>query len=156
MYYYFYNYKVETATVKIWLEDWQELTQEEIIIYNTGNYKRIIKHDNKYIFDNTDYSIINLTELKQNKISDLSQMCLAFGDSIAPNYKFNNCLLSKEMEENGETPIYLDWREQLADYTNKRIYARNEFYRIKKLIEDASTMEEIISIFTLDILKYET
>ena len=50
MYYYFYNYKVETATVKIWLEDWQELTQEEIIIYQNNDYDNIEFINNKYCF----------------------------------------------------------------------------------------------------------
>ena len=36
MYYYFYNYKVETATVEITLSDWQPLTKEEIIIYQNN------------------------------------------------------------------------------------------------------------------------
>ena len=155
MYYYFYNYKVETATTKIYLEDWQELTSEEINIYESNNYKCIIKFGNIYKFDNTDLPEINLDELKQNKILELSKICLDFGESIAPNYKFSNCILSKEMEESGENPIYTNWRDQLNEYTTKRIFVRNEFYRIKTLIENSTNIDELLSIFTLDILKYE-
>lgn len=154
--YYFYNFNVETATTEIFLPGWQKLTQEEIEIFRSGNYSKIEKVYNHYCFsDIIDLSLFNLTEFKNNKISDLSQMCLAIGDSIAPNYKFDNCLLSKEMEENGETPIYSDWREKLNDYKNKRIFLRNEFYRIKSLIEKSESREEIEILFTPNILNYE-
>ena len=152
MYYYFYNYKVETATVKIWLEDWQELTQEEIIIYQNNDYDNIEFINNKYCFTkNISLNQFDLSSYKAEKIKELSYLSLSVGEVVAPTYKFHNCLLSKEMEENGEDPIYPDWKEVMEEFKNKRIALRNEFYRLKSVIENAITQEEIDSLFTINI-----
>ena len=55
------------------------------------------------------------------------------------------------MEENGETPIYENWEDVLNEYKNKRIALRNEFYRLKAVVENATTKEEIDNLFTINI-----
>ena len=152
MYYYFYNYKVETATVEITLSDWQPLTKEEIIIYQNNDYNNIEFINNKYCFTkNISLNQFNLEIYKIEKIQELSYLSLSVGEVVAPTYKFHNCLLSKEMEENGEIPIYPNWRDVMNEYKKKRIDLRNEFYRLKTVVENAVTKEEIDSLFTIDI-----
>ena len=76
---------------------------------------------------------------------------MSVGEIVAPTYKFHNCLLSKEMEENGEDPIYPDWREVMEEFKNKRIALRNEFYRLKTVVESSKTQDEIDQLFTPNI-----
>ena len=152
MYYYFYNYKVETATVKIWLEDWQELTPEEIEIYKSGDYSSIEKINDRYTFTGiVNVNEFNLDTYKVEKIQELNYLSLSVGEVVAPTYKFHNSLLSKEMEEAGENPIYPDWRAVMNEYKCKRIALRNEFYRLKSVVESANTKKEIDSLFTINI-----
>ena len=145
MYYYFYNYKVETATVKIWLEDWQELTQEEIIIYQNNDYDNIEFINNKYCFTKNIINI-NLDEYKASKIEKLSRLSFILGEEIIPNYKYSNCLISKNLVERGEDPIYPNYLNLMIEYENSRVSLRKEFYRCKGLIESATTKEEIDNI----------
>ena len=145
MYYYFYNYKVETATVKIWLEDWQELTQEEIIIYQNNDYDNIEFINNKYCFTKNIINI-NLDEYKTSKIEKLSRLSFILGEEIIPNYKYSNCLISKNLVERGEEPIYPNYLNIMIEYENSRVFLRKEFYRCKGLIESATTKEEIDNI----------
>lgn len=144
MYYYFYNYKVETATVKIYLEDWQELTSEEIDIYESNNYKRIIKFGNIYKFDNIDD--FDLEQYKRIKIDLISGESFTLGEQIIPDYKYRNCLISKGLVERNEPPIYENYIEIMHQYEDLRRDLRNEFYRCKFLIENATTKEEIDNI----------
>ena len=51
------------------------------------------------------------------------------------------------MEENAETPIYSNWRVIMEEFKNKRIALRNEFYRLKSIIEQAETKEAVDAIF---------
>lgn len=152
MYYYFYNYKVETATVEITLSDWQPLTKEEIIIYQNNDYNNIEFINNKYCFTkNISLNQFDFNSYKTEKIKELSYLSLSVGEIVAPTYKFHNCLLSKEMEENGEDPIYPDWREVMEEFKNKRIALRNEFYRLKTVVESSKTQDEIDQLFTPNI-----
>jgi len=142
--YYFYNYKVETATVEINLPGWQKLTDDEIEIYKSGNYHSINKFEDRYCFSSLiDTSFFDFDQYKLLKIQELSQLSLSVGEDIAPTYRFHNCLLSKEMEENGEIPIYSNWREVMQDFKIKRINLRNEFYRLKSIIENAADKNEL-------------
>lgn len=146
--YYFFNKKVETATTEIKLPGWQQLTQEEIEIYKSGDYSSIEKFNDRYTFAmiNT-VNQFNLDTYKFEKIQELSYLSLSVGEVVAPTYKFHNCLLSKEMEENAETPIYSNWRVIMEEFKNKRIALRNEFYRLKSIIEQAETKEAVDAIF---------
>lgn len=149
--YYFYDGNVETATTEI--RGWQELTSEEIEQYMTGLYDISINIDGIYSFILRVDQKIDLEEYKLNRIKDLSALSLSVGEIIAPTYMFNNCLLSKDMEELGEIPIYKNWRDVLNEYKNKRIALRNEFYRLKTVVENANSQEEIDKLFTIDIFK---
>ena len=152
LYYYFYNYNVETATVKILLEDWQELTQEEIEIYKSGDYSSIEKINDHYCFSKSiTINQFNLETYKIEKIQELSYLSLSVGEVVAPTYKFYNCLLSKEMEENGEDPIYTDWKVAMNEFKSKRVALRNEFYRLKSIVENAETKDEIDQLFTPNV-----
>lgn len=147
--YYFYNYKVETSDVQIYAEGWQELTSEEIEIYKSGYYSSIEKINDNYCFSKSiTINQFNLETYKIEKIQELSYLSLSVGDIIAPTYKFHNCLLSKEMEETGEIPIYPDWRDVMNEFKSKRVALRNEFYRLKSVVENATSKEQIDSLFT--------
>ena len=144
MYYYFYNYKVETATVKIWLEDWQELTPEEIEIFKKEEYKRIIKTNGVYSFLNE--NDFDLEQYKRIKIDLISGESFTRGEQIIPDYKYRNCLISKGLVERGEDPIYTNYLDVMHEYEDIRKDLRNEFYRCKNLIDGATTKEEIDNI----------
>lgn len=150
--YYFFEGRVETATTEIKLPGWQQLTQEEIEIYKSGDYSSIEKFNDRYTFAKIiTINQFNLDTYKVEKIQELSYLSLSVGEVVAPTYKFHNCLLSKEMEENGEDPIYHDWRVVMNEFNSKRIALRNEFYRLKSVVENANTKEEIDSLFTINI-----
>ena len=144
MYYYFYNYKVETATVKIWLEDWQELTPEEIEIFKKEEYKRNIKTNGVYSFINE--NDFDLEQYKRIKIDLISGESFTRGEQIIPDYKYRNCLISKGLVERGEDPIYTNYLDVMHEYEDLRKDLRNEFYRCKNLIDGATTKEEIDNI----------
>lgn len=141
--YYFFEGRIETATTEI--RAWQELTSEEVENYLTGNYD-VVFSDNKYCLQLHTEPPFDLAFYKESKISEMSLTSLAVGETIAPDYRLHNCMLSKEMEANGETPIYSDWETKLNDYKNKRVFLRNEFYRLISLIEVAETKEQIDNI----------
>ncbi len=146
--YYFFNFKVETAVTEINLPGFQRLTSGEIEIYKTGDYDSISKFNDLYCFaKNVNLNQFDLNIYKAEKIKELSYLSLSVGEVVAPTYKFHNCLLSKEMEENGETPIYLNWRDVLNEYKCKRIALRNEFYCLKSVVEKATSKKEIDSLF---------
>ena len=150
--YYFYNFNVETATTEIFLPGWQKLTPDEITQYLDNDYIKIVKNGDRYSFSNESTTIpFDLDSYKNEKIRDLSYLRLSVGEVVAPTYKFNNCLLSKEMEENGEIPIYSNWREVMDEYKIKRIALRNEYYRLKSVVENAFTKEDIDQLFTPNI-----
>ena len=138
--YYFFENKVETATTEI--RGWQELTQKQIENYLAGGYDIVFINDKYDLVLHVDIPF-DLDFYKESKISEMSILSLEIGESIAPDYRLHNCILSKEMELNGETPIYSDWQIRLDDYKNKRIYLRDEFYRLKSLIEVSETKEQI-------------
>jgi len=142
--YYFFNYKVETATSEINLPGWQKLTQEEIIIYKTCNYKRIVKNDNIYCFSNEDD--FNLDQYKQIKIDLISGESFTKGEQLIPDYKYRNCLISKGLIERGEVPIYDNYIDLMHEYEDLRKDLRTEFYRCKTLIEQAINKEEVDNI----------
>ena len=142
--YYFYNGVVETATAII--NGWQELTKEEIQLWLTGDYE-VQFTNNIYSLILRKHIVFDLEQYKLDRIKDLSNLSLSIGEIIAPSYIFNNCILSKEMELIGEIPIYVNWRDVLNDYKNKRIALRNEFYKLKNDIENFSTKEEIDVLF---------
>ena len=147
--YYFYNYNVETATTEIKLPGWQKLTESEIEIFKSGDYSSIEKINDHYYFSKSiTINQFNLETYKIEKIQELSYLSLSVGEVVAPTYKFHNCLLSKEMEENGETPIYIDWRDVMNEFKSKRVALRNEFYRLKSVVENATSKEQIDSLFT--------
>ena len=52
------------------------------------------------------------------------------------------------MEETGEIPIYPDWRDVMNEFKSKRVALRNEFYRLKSVVENATSKEQIDSLFT--------
>ena len=143
--YYFFNNKVETATTEIKLPGWQQLTQEEIIIYQNNDYDNIEFINNKYCFTKNIINI-NLDEYKTSKIEKLSCLSFILGEEIIPNYKYNNCLISKNLVERGEEPIYPNYLNIMIEYENSRVFLRKEFYRCKGLIESATTKEEIDNI----------
>lgn len=143
--YYFYNNRIETATTEI--RGWQQLNKEEIDNYLTGNYEVIFNVD-KYELKLQQEVPFDLIQYKADVIRDLSALSLSVGEIVAPTYKFNNCLLSKFMVENNETPIYDNWLEIMNDFKNKRIALRNEFYRLKSLIEQALNKENIDILLT--------
>jgi hypothetical protein len=142
--YYFFDYKVETATVEIHLPGWQKLTEEEINIYKSGEYKRIVKTNNHYSFCINDE--FDLEQYKRIKIEFISGESFARGEQIIPDYKYMNCLISKGFVERGESPIYNNYIELMQEYECVRRDLRNEFYRCKSLIENAKTKEEIDQI----------
>lgn len=151
--YYFFNNKVETATTEIKLPGWQRLTDDEIEIYKSGDYNSIEKFNDHYCFSNEiDTNLFNIEQYKRIKIELISGESFAKGEQIIPDYKYRNCLISKGLVERNEPPIYENYIEIMHQYEDLRRDLRNEFYRCKFLIENATTKEEI------DIIKfvYET
>ena len=146
--YYFFEGKVETATTTI--HGWQELTAKQIEQYSTGDYDVAFVNDKWDLVLHVE-PIFDLQQYKLDKIKELSYLALSVGNRVAPNYKLDNCILSKEMELNGETPIYENWRNVMNEYKNKRTEIRNEFYRLKYIVENANSQTEIDSLFTINI-----
>lgn len=143
--YYFFEGRVETATATI--HGWQELTTKQIENWLKGGYD-VVFVNNKYDLVLHVEPPFDLAFYKESKISEMSILSFEVGETLAPDYKLRNCLLSKEMELNGETPIYLNWRDVMDDYKNKSVYLRNEFYRLKGLILSANTNEDIDNIIS--------
>ena len=143
--YYFFNYKVETATSEIKLPGWQRLTEEEIAIYKLADYDSIELFEGKYCFAKT-INTFNLDQYKKIKIEYISGESFTRGEQILPDYKYRNCLISKGLIERGELPIYDNYSEIMIQYENIRKELRNEFYRCKNLIELATTKEEVDNI----------
>ena len=145
--YYFYNYKVETATVEINLPGWQKLTDDEIEIYKSGNYKSIEMIDDLYCFSNTiENPSFNLDELKQSKVELLSSQSFDRAEDYMPKYKYENCLISKSLVERGKAPIYPNYLEIMRLYEESRVSLRLRFYECKSLVEAATSVEEIDKI----------
>lgn len=145
LFYYFYKNKVETATVEITFSDWQPLTKEEIIIYQNNDYDNIEFINNKYCFTKNIINI-NLDEYKNSKIELLSNQAFDIAERILPEYKYKNCLISKNLVERGENPIYENYMDIMLEYENSRVLIRQEFYRCKEAILKASSITEIDNI----------
>lgn len=143
--YYFYDYKVETATSEVKLPGWQILSPEEVNIFKKREYKRIVKMNNVYSFTNED-EFIDLVDYKRLKIDSISGQSFTLGEQIIPDYKYLNCLISKGLVERGENPIYNNYLEIMEQYETLRRDLRNEFYRCKNLILAAFTVDEIDQI----------
>lgn len=145
--YYFYNYKVETATVEINLPGWQKLTDDEIEIYKSGNYNSIEIFDERYTFTKiTNANAFDLEQYKRIKIEYISGESFTRAEQAVPEYRYKNCLISKSLIERGKGPIYNNYLEIIQQYEDSRISCRNEFYRCKNLIEHAKTKEEVDNI----------
>lgn len=142
--YYFFAGRVETATTEINLPGWQRLTDDEIEIYKSCSYKKIVKNNNIYSFSNEDD--FDLEQYKKIKIEFISGESFARGEQIIPDYKYRNCLISKGLVERNELPIYDNYIELMHRYEDLRKDLRNEFYRCKAQIESATTKEEIDNI----------
>jgi acylphosphatase len=145
--YYFYDYKVETATTEIKLPGWQRLTNDEIEIYKSGDYNSIEKFNDIFCFSNViDTNLFNIEQYKRIKIDLISGESFTRGEQIIPDYKYRNCLISKGLVERGEDPIYTNYLDVMHEYEDLRKDLRNEFYRCKNLIDGATTKEEIDNI----------
>lgn len=145
LYYYFYDYRVETATTEIKLPGWQPLTSEEIIIYQNNDYDNIEFINNKYCFTKNNITI-NLDEYKNLKINEFSRLSFIIGEEIIPNYKYMNCLISKQFVERGEDPIYSNYIELMEQYEILRKDLRTEFYRCKEAVLKCNSIKEIDDI----------
>lgn len=145
LFYYFYKNKVETATVEITSPGWQSLTSEEIITYKNNDYDKIVFIDNKYYFIKNNITI-DLEEYKNSKIGLLSMQSFDIAETIIPDYKYKNCLISKNLVERGEDPIYENYIDIMLEYENSRVWVRQEFYRCKEAILKATSIEEIDNI----------
>lgn len=141
--YYFINGKVETATTSLF--NFQELTENQISNYLTGLYDVALINNKFDLILHVD-PIFDIDFYKESKISEMSTLSLEVAKTLVPDYKVNNCVISKISEEMGSTPIYTDWRERIIDLKLKSIYLRDEFYRLKSLIEHAETKEQIDNI----------
>lgn len=151
--YYFHENNIETATTEINVAGWYKFTEKQTTDYLAN--PNLLPFWNGSSYDLIDYvpPIFDLEPYKIEKIKELSYLSLSVGNVVAPAYKFDNCMISKFMEEKGEDPIYDNWEYVLTDYQNKRIALRNEFYRLKTIVENAITKEEIDSLFTIDIFQ---
>ena len=151
--FYFHENNIETATTEINVAGWFKFTEEQTAAYlaNTD----LLPYWNGSSYELIDYvpPIFDLDTYKLEKIQELSYLSLSVGNVVAPAYKFDNCMISKFMQENGENPIYSNWEEVLNDYKNKRIALRDEFYRLKVVVENATSKEEIDGLFTIDIFQ---
>lgn len=141
--YYFINGNVETATTELY--NFQELTETQISNHLTGLYDVVLANNQFDLIEHIEPPF-DLPFYKDSKISEMSALSLEVSKTLVPDYKLNNCVLSKISEEIGETPIYYDWRIKIIDLKAKSLYLRNEFYRLKQLIEVAMTKEQIDSI----------
>lgn len=143
--YYFYNYQVQTSDVPIYAEGWQALTSEEIFMYKNDNFLPVTKKGSTYCFHNIEEDF-DLEQYKKIKIEYLSGESFTRGEQIIPNYKYTNCIISKNLVERGEDPIYPDYLDIMIQYEHSRVSLRKEFYDCKKLVELATTKEEIDNI----------
>ena len=146
--YYFHENNIETATTEINVQGWYKFTDEQTSAY-TAN-KNLLPYWNGSTYELIEYvpPIFDLANFKLMKLSDMSNLSLMIKEQKYPYYKYQNAMSSLNMIMRNEAPIYT---HEVADaiiqeYDNKFKAFREEYYRLKSLIEVATTLEQVDEI----------
>lgn len=146
--YYFHENNIETATTEINASGWYKFTDEQTSAYLSN--KTLLPYWNGSCYELIDYvpPVFDLANFKLMKLSDMSDLSLMIKEQKYPSYRYQNAVSSINMISRNEEPIYT---HEVADaiiqeYDNKFKEFRDEYYRLKGLIEVAQSVEEIDNI----------
>ena len=143
--FYFHENNIETATTEINVAGWFKFTEEQTAAYlaNTD----LLPYWNGSSYELIDYvtPVFNLDNFRLMKLSDMSNLSLMIKEQKYPYYRYQNSMSSLNMIMRGEEPIYSQETaaDTIQEYDHKFKAFRDEFYRLKALIEAAEGIQEI-------------
>lgn len=146
--YYFHENNIETATTEINAVGWYRFTDEQTSAYLDN--KTLLPYWNGSSYELIDYvpPVFNLDNFKLMKLSDMSNLSLMIKEQKYKSYKYQNAMSSVNMIARNEDPMYsLEVANTIMqEYDSKSKAFRDEYYRLKGLIEVAQSVEEIDTI----------
>jgi hypothetical protein len=104
------------------------------IINRSSSFFEVSERPNRYCVWNGQSWVLDVLVKKNEAIEEISAMSFVMRNKIVPDYKLVNAALG----------IYSDSEKQ--SFFNVVSAFRNEFYRLKEMIESSSTIEEIDDI----------
>lgn len=146
--FYFHENNIETATTEINVKGWYKFTDEQTTAYLVN--QNLLPYFNGVSYELIEHvpPIFDIENFKIMKLSDMSNLSLMIKEQKYPYYRYQNSMSSLNMIMRGEEPIYSQENaaDTIQEYDHKFKAFRDEFYRLKALIEVAKTIEEIDSI----------
>lgn len=146
--YYFHENNIETATTEIKAAGWYRFTDEQMQAYLSN--QNLLPFWNGSSYELIDYvpPLFDLDNFKIMKLSDMSNLSLMIKEQKYPYYRYQNSMSSLNMIMRGEEPIYSQQTaaDIIQEYDHKFKAFRDEFYRLKSLVEVAEGVEEIDEI----------
>ena len=143
--FYFHENNIETATTQINVAGWYKFTEEQTAAYLAN--PNLLPYWNGSSYELIDYvpPIFDIENFKIMKLSDMSNLSLMIKEQKYPSYKYQNAMSSVNMISRNEDPMYpLEVaNEIMQEYDSKFKAFRDEYYRLKALIEVVKTVEEI-------------
>jgi len=146
--YYFHENNIETATTEINVKGWFKFTDEQTAAYLSN--KNLLPYWNGSSYELIDYvpPVFDIENFKLMKLSDMSNLSLMIKEQKYPSYKYQNAISSLNMIARNEEPMYsLEVANTIMqEYDSKFKAFRDEYYRLKGLIEVSQSVEEIDNI----------
>lgn len=143
--YYFHENNIETATTEINVQGWQRFTDKQTSDYIANSNLLPYWNGSSYELIEHVPPVFDLDNFKVMKLSDMSNLALIIKDAKYPSYKYQNAISSLNMIGRGVDPIYSQEVAEsiIQEFDNKFKLFRDEYYRLKGLIDVAITVEEI-------------
>lgn len=143
--FYFHENNIETATTEINVAGWYKFTDEQTAAYIAN--PNLLPYKNGEVYELIEHvpPVFDIENFKIMKLSDMSHLSLMIKDQKYPSYKYQNAMSSVNMIARNEEPMYsLEVANSIMqEYDSKFKASRDEYYRLKALIEVAETVEEI-------------
>lgn len=146
--YYFHENNIETATTEIKAVGWYKFTAKQTADYLANLNLLPFWNGTSYELIEHVPPIFDLDNFKIMKLSDMSNLALMIKEQKYPSYKYQNAMSSLNMISRDEIPMYSQSESEtiIQEFDNKFKAFRDEYYRLKGLIDIAQSVEEIDSI----------
>lgn len=146
--YYFHENNIETATTEINADGWYKFTDEQTYAYLAN--KTLLPYWNGSGYELIEHipPVFDLANFKLMKLSDMSNLSLQIKEQKYPYYRYQNAVSSLNMISRNEEPIYTHEQADaiMQEYDSKFKAFRDEYYRLKSLIEVATIPEQVDEI----------